>query len=455
MWERSLDLSDTIFARTTGSLPSAIAIEKLSGPRAFEIGSKIFLTKQGKPLSKKRGLQLGTLSDESGKKIDEVLALVFVAPGSYSGENTIEFHCHGSPAIIRRLEQVLVHFGASPARKGEFSYRAFLNGKLSILELQTLGDLYHSRDVADLHRIYERRDGSLQIIITNLKKELIGLQAIFDTAVDFSEEYSSVLSRARKPIAKVIHGCSEIIQRYASFQSGSDHSRLVLAGRPNAGKSSLFNALLCRYRAIVHEEPGTTLDVIEEDIEVGGNLWKVVDTAGIREETLGVEKEGVLMGNDFLASASYWILVVDGTMGLGSEDLDLLLRFGEKGHLVVWNKRDLAGWRNPPSINGSSVLAVSAKTGESLIRLWEKLKCEMMALNEGGVGPLPTAVESARLSTVKEQMEEIERSLAGEIPPEYLAEKNRRIIQALDVVMGEVDPEEVWETIFRDFCIGK
>lgn len=455
MWKRSLDPSDTIFALTTGSLPSAIAIEKLSGPRAFEIGSKIFSTKSGSPLSKKRGLQLGTLSDESGKKIDEVLALVFVAPDSYSGENTIEFHCHGSPAIIRRLEQMLVHYGASPARKGEFSYRAFLNGKLSSRELQTLGDLYHSREVADLQRIYERRDGSLEIVIAELRKELIGLQAIFDTAVDFSEEYSSVLSRAKEPLAVVIHSCSDIIQRYAWFQSGSDHPRLVLAGRPNAGKSSLFNALLCRYRAIVHEEPGTTRDVIEEDIEVEGKLWKMVDTAGIHWDTQGAEREGIILGENFLASASYWILVVDGTIGLGSEDRDLLRRFGENGHLVVWNKSDLAGWRKPPLLDGSSVLAVSAKTGESLTRLWEKLKCEMIALGNGTVEPLPTAVESARLSTVKEQLEDLKRSLEEEIPPEYLAEKNRRIIQSLDVVMGEVDPEEVWEIVFRDFCIGK
>lgn len=452
MWQKNLDLSQTIFALTTGPLPTAVAGVKLCGPDSFTIAAKIFAPTSG-VFTKKRDLWVGTLRDLGGKKIDHIVLLSFISPHSHTGEDSIEFHCHGSVPIVSRLQQVLLDLGARPAERGEFSYRAHLNGKMSPEELETLGDLYLARQVTDLDRIYARKDGALEAQIAGLRQQLIRLQAILDTAVDFSEEYSAVTHQAFEPIEGVIRGCSEVIHRYSQFKNGENTPKLVLAGKPNAGKSSLFNALLCRYRAIVHEEPGTTRDVIEEDIEVDGRRWKLVDTAGTRENTAGAEREGIALGADFLASSHYWILVVDGTEGLTSAERGLLATYASIPHLIAWNKKDLPAWQSPE--RDQRAIAVSAKGGDGLAQLWDVLRTALARVESPETGPLPTAVQCARLRRVVGQLEEMHAELKNNVPPEFIAEKNRAVLGHLTSVIGEVGTEDILDRVFNDFCIGK
>jgi tRNA modification GTPase len=453
---RPLDTSETIFALITGPLPTAVGVVRVSGPQAFSIAKKIFKPHQGSDFRRERAMTLGALEDGEGKKIDEGLALSFVAPHSFSGDDTIEFQCHGSIPVIHRLERVLEGLGARPAERGEFSYRALIAGKLNPERIEELGDLYLAREPADLAAIYRRKEAGLQTQIQALRGNLVRLQAILDTAVDFSDEYARVTHQAEAPLTQVIQGCSSIIQRYESFRAGRATPRLVLAGRPNAGKSSLFNALLCRYRAIVHEEPGTTRDVIEEDIEWEGRRWKLVDTAGVREVGAGAELQGMELGDDYLSVSQFWILVVDGTVGIGAAELSLLDRHGKVPHLIVWNKQDLPHW-HPPSHGFSSgrTVALSVTTEDNLSRLLEGLREELAKVTFREDGALPTAVQTARLRSVRDCLEELRRELAGEVPPEFLAERNRQVIQQLEEVIGEVDAEEVLDRIFHDFCIGK
>jgi len=450
---KNLDLSTTVFALSSGQLPSAVAIEKLSGPSAFEIAKNIFKPQSGE-LINKRSMLLGTLFDEKGKKIDDCLALIFIAPHSHTGEDSIEFHCHGSIPIISQLEKTLLKLGAVPAHPGEFSYRAHVNGKASATEIDNLGDVYLAKDPGDLEKIYSRKDGSLTQKISNLRESLIKVQAVLDTAVDFSEEYSSVVVQAKAPLIQTIHECSEIIQRYRILKSGTSLSRLVIAGKPNAGKSSLFNALLGKYRAIVHEEAGTTRDVIEEDIEVKGRRWKLVDTAGFRKSSEAREQEGIELGERFLSSAQFWILVVDGSEGISSQEEDLIEKYGQKPHLIVWNKKDLEDWKAPVGKwYENSSLSLSAKTGEGIVDLWNKLEQELTQTQIPG--PLPTAVECQRLEKAKMCMEGLLIDLERNELPEYLAEKNRDAIRALESVVGEVGTEDVLDRVFGEFCIGK
>jgi len=397
---------------------------------------------------------MGTLFDHEGKKIDECLALVFVGPNSHTGEDSVEFHCHGSEPVVRKLEEALLHLGAVPAQPGEFSYRAHLNGKISAVEVEDLGDVYLAKDTADLEKIYSRKDGSLSERISALREHLLKTQAILDTAVDFSEEYSDVIGQAKAPLIQTIHECSEITQRYSRFKTGSTVPRLVLAGKPNAGKSSLFNALLGRYRAIVHEEAGTTRDVIEEDIEVQGRRWKLVDTAGFRESSEAREKEGIELGESFLSAASFWILVVDGSRGISLDEENLLEKHGTKPHLVVWNKKDLNQWAAPEGKwYGKSVHPLSAKTSEGINELWSKLDSELS--KKESTGPLPTAVEASRLEKALGLMKELLARLEKNELPEYLAEINREATRALESVVGEVGTEDVLDRVFGEFCIGK
>ncbi len=451
MIKTNLDHTNTIFALTTGSLPSAVAIIKLSGDKAFEITAKIF-TADTKPFSKSRDMWMGKLTDEKKNFIDQVVALSFVSPASHTGEDVVEFHCHGSLAIVERLERTLLSLGARQATRGEFSYRAFLNNKTNLEELETLGDVFKAKDQIELNAIYSRKSDALTLRIDQLKQKLIHLQAILDTSVDFSEEYSNVVHQASRPLNMAIHECSLTTQAYKRFIDGTNHSRIVLAGRPNAGKSSLFNALLGRYRAIVHEEAGTTRDAIEEDIYLEGKRFKLVDIAGFREAKTITEEEGIRLGEKFLSEASIWLLIVDGQVGISQEEELLLQKFGNKPHLVLWNKKDLNGFTEPTS---NTAVSLSAKTGEGIEELWNKLE----SLSKSCVGQestvLPSASQVKKLETVQGHLGLIIEGLMREEAPELLAELNRAALRELEDLIGYVDQEEILGKVFSEFCIGK
>lgn len=448
MWKKNLDVSSTIFALTTGTLPSAVAIVKLSGPDAFAIAAQLFFPSDN-AFGARRGMWLGELRSPAGEHLDDILTLGFKAPHSHTGEDVVELHCHGSRSIISRLSHCLLELGARPAERGEFSYRAHLNGKTSAEELDTLGDVFLAREGGDLSRVYARKDGALATKIESLRQQILRVQAILDTAVDFTEEYSSVVMSALEPINAVIRECSVITHRYSSFKSGSNAPRMALVGRPNAGKSSLFNLLLCRYRAIVHAEPGTTRDVIEEDIEIDGRLWKLVDTAGVRPGTAGAEAQGIELGEEFLASSGFWILVVDGTDGLTPVETHLLERYHTKPHVIAWNKKDLSSWGAPPDTLGA--VGVSAQTAEGL----DQLKASLRTALPPETDLLPSSVQNARLERVLEKLGNLRTQLENGAPPEILAEEGRGILSSLELVVGTITTEDVLDRLFADFCIGK
>lgn len=454
MIKTNLETTDTIFALTTGSLPSAVAIIKLSGERAFELASKIFSSEA--EFSKKRDMWMGKLFDEKNNFIDSVVALSFVSPHSHTGEDVVEFHCHGSVAIVERLERTLLSLGARQATRGEFSYRAFLNSKTNLEELETLGDVFKAKDQIELNAIYSRKSEALALRIANLKDKLIHLQAILDTSVDFSEEYSNVVRQANQPLTMAIHECSLTTQAYRRFEEGTHTPRIVLAGRPNAGKSSLFNALLGRYRAIVNEEAGTTRDAIEEDIYLEGKRFKLVDIAGFRKAKSVTEEEGIRLGENFLKEAAIWLLIVDGQAGLSQEEELLLERFGGKPHILLWNKKDLSSFALPPVDKlTSQPFCLSAKTGEGIESLWNKLE----QLSQTCIGNESTVLASAsqvkKLERVSHSLEEIVQGLMREEAPELLAEHNRAALRELEDLIGYVDQEEILGKVFSEFCIGK
>jgi tRNA modification GTPase len=458
MLRANLDTSQTIFALSSGAPPTAIAVIRLSGPQSFILAERFFRVGDSLGLPRQRGMVLGHIIDPvSQLPIDQALALTFVAPHSFTGEDTLELQCHGSVAVVGACERMLVGLGARPAMPGEFSYRAMLNGKMSPRQVDELGDVFRARTRGDLERIFARRDQALERKVAQLREHLIGLQAIFDTAVDFTEEYSHVVAAAHRPLHLAIHECSEITLAYQRFLgSGSTAPRLVLAGRTNAGKSSLFNALLGRYRAIVSDTAGTTRDVIEEDVELGGQKWKLVDTAGVRGGARELERQGISLGADYLSAASLWILVVDGTVGIREDERALLEKFGNLPHLVVWNKSDLPEWQAPPSdLSGELSFPLSVRLGgESLTRLGDQLDA-LAKQGEAPSVPLPSATQAGRLRQVSDSLLELRASLDKGVPAEYLSEQNRTVLNRLSSVLGEVGPEDVLDRIFSEFCIGK
>lgn len=454
MLRKNLSLEDTIFALTTGALPTAVAVVKLSGPKAFSIAEKIFFP-VGEKFLKQRSVWVGSLRTLENKKLDDIVAISFVAPHSHSGEDTVEFHCHGSIAIIKALEKELLQLSARPASKGEFSYRAMLNGKQTPSDLENLGDIFKSVHSVDLEAIYARKDGGLEKKIQALRSKLVSLQAILDTAVDFTEEYSHVADQAAQVIDSLIHECSLVTQRYSRFGGGKSAPKAVLVGLPNAGKSSLFNALLGRYRAIVSEEAGTTRDVIEEQIEILERPWSVVDTAGFRETGSSIEKEGMQLGTSFLSSATIWILVVDGVKGLKQKEWELLETYFHIPHLIFWNKKDLKDWNRAPVNISTKVIEGSVLDPEDIELFWQKLEALCQATQISEVGPTPTAVQAGRLDSVGTALKDLKDSIGLGFPPEILAERNRSIMVQLENVVGKVEVDDVLGRIFSEFCIGK
>lgn len=457
-WRQALDTSQSIFAVASGKLPSAIAILRLSGVDAPVLASRLFKSVDESPWQNVRGMFYGKLvSSDGAHSIDDILLLNFKAPHSHTGENLVEFHCHGSVAVVEKLAQELVKLGARPAARGEFSYRALLNGKTTPQELENLGDVFLAQSPVDLERIYGRREESLQALVSGIRARLIAVQAILDTAVDFSEEYSEVVATSLAPISLVIHECSQVIQRYENFGKLGAVPRLVLGGKPNAGKSSLFNALLGRYRAIVHPDAGTTRDVIEEYLSIGGHFWKLADTAGLRVAADETEQSGIALGTDFLHSASLCLFVVDGTSPVSElKKLESLLeQFSGRRLLLVWNKADLPEWKVPPEpFAHLPWVGVSARTGENLPLLWKKLEAIAPEVDQHGEF-LPTASQVAKLRFVNTQLAELLDSAKANELPEYLAEKNRLALSRLESLLGEVTADDVLDRIFGEFCIGK
>lgn len=402
-------------------------------------------------------MYFGSFVGEGETPIDEGLLLVFPDHRSFTGEASLEFQCHGSPAVVSALEKRLIELAARPAQPGEFSYRAYLNEKLSATEIENLRDLFRAQDSIDVANIYRRRDGATTELVQRLRSALTGLLAVLDTAIDFSEEYAEVTQQARGPLDLAIRECSLAIQRYSRLNGSSNSPRVALVGRPNAGKSSLFNAILCRYRAIVHDKPGTTRDVLEEDFMLQGRRWRLVDTAGRHDKATGTEREGIELGDSYLEGAAFWVLVVDGTVGLTEIETDLLQRYRSKPFVIVWNKSDLPGWTYPADLGAlpAAPVRLSALHADGMEAFWSAMDALAGVSSPSAHGPLPTHREYAALLEVNSRLLSLRERLDGDELPEYLSEEARLVVNLLEGLVGEVDTEHVLDRVFSEFCIGK
>ena len=457
--------ADTIAAISTPPGPGAIGILRLSGPRAVEVAQASFRPLNKTPLSQHRPHELvyGDLLDRDGQPIDRVLCTFSRGPVSYTGEDTAEFQCHGSPMVLSLGLEALFSRGARQARAGEFTRRAFLNGKLDLAQAEAVGDLLEARSREGARHAAGQLTGALSRRIAGVYSALVDIMAHFHAVLDYPdedidpfrmEELSGQLSRQEAAL-RALAGS------YRRGQYIRDGVPCAIVGRPNAGKSSLLNALVGFDRAIVTNIPGTTRDTVEERAELGGVTLRLIDTAGLRDSDDPIEQLGVERSRAAMDEAALVLLVVDGTEKATREDADLARAIAGTGKpwVLVRSKGDLAG-ENADDLaalaQGAPLVSLSARTGEGLDDLGRAVEELFPKGTEDKAGELITNARQAEAAgRALDCVVRAGQALTDGVTPDALLTDVEEALEALGELTGQSVREDVTDRIFSKFCVGK
>jgi len=459
--------TDTIAAVATPRGEGGIGIVRISGPDALRIAERLFCPSRRRVYRPRRSHTLthGVIrSPETGEVVDEVLVAYFRAPNTYTGEEIVEIHGHGGPLVLSRILELVWEAGARPARPGEFTLRAFLNGRLDLAQAEAVADVIAAKTEWSLRAATAQLRGSLSREVERLRKTLLSVLAEVEAHVDFPDEDLDLATT--DALIEQVRSVDEAIRRLlAEAEQGRilrDGLNVVIVGKPNVGKSSLLNALLREDRAIVTPIPGTTRDVIEDYLNLRGIPVRLSDTAGIRETGDPVEREGVARSQRQAASADLLLLVLDTSRPLDDDDRSLLESSSGRPRLLVLNKTDLpAAWSEealePYRLDEAPVVSLSLKTGEGMDALLDTLA--KAALGNRGLGAEPPLVTNVRhrqaLKDASVALSHALDSLRKGLPSELVAVDLRGALNAVGLIVGETATEELLDLIFSRFCIGK
>ena len=455
-------MSHTIAAIATGRSPSAIGILRLSGPDTFTALDAVFRARNGRPAAaqRPRSMVLGDLLDGAGRVIDNVLCVTFPAPHSYTGEDCAELHCHGSPVVLDAGLRALFAAGCRQAQGGEFTKRAFLSGQLDLLQAEAVADLIDAETAEQAHNAVCQLSGTLSRTVDRVYEALLSMAARFYAVVDYPDEDIEDL---RQPeLLDTLHTARQDLERLLTgFSRGQLLKQgipTVLLGKPNAGKSSLLNALLGYDRAIVTDIAGTTRDTVEEKLPVGGVLLRLTDTAGIRDGGDAVEALGVERSRAAAHQAALAILVLDGSSPPTAEDEEAIALARQVPRLlVVMNKCDLPRHPDAAALTGrfDTVLSVSARENLGL----DALTCAIAALFPTGVpadGALLTNARQAdAVSRALSAVTDAHDALQNGMTPDAVLTDCEAALEALGELNGKHIRDDLVDTIFSRFCVGK
>lgn len=449
-------MADTIYALSSGAVPSGVAVIRLSGSRTREIVKGLC----GRVPEPRKALLARLRHPETGDVLDEALVLFFEGPASFTGEDVAEFQCHGGRAVVSTLLGVLGSFaGCRPADAGEFTRRAFDHGRMDLTEVEGLADLIAAETESQRRQAMRQMDGALGQLYEDWRKRLIHMRAMIEADFDFADEEDVPGSVADEVWSQAAGLYAEIADHLEKSRSGErlrSGLQVVLMGAPNAGKSSLLNAIAGRDVAIVTEEAGTTRDVIEVHLDLGGYPVTLVDTAGLRQTDGIVEREGIRRAEARGRQADLILWAVEPG-GVGKDDPSSGLPEDLRANVPVWTVRTKADLETLPEQDSSGMIQqipCSIKSPEGMTELFSRLTRfaeETISLSEA---PLATRERhrhylNACLAGLKSAVE------AASLPAELRAEDLRRAADALGRITGRIDVEELLDVIFRDFCIGK
>ena len=457
-------MNDTIAAIATALAPSAIGILRLSGPESVAVLDRVFIPAHGGPMSGRpdRTLVYGTLTDPEGQAIDYCLATISRAPHSYTGEDTAELQCHGSPAALVLGLEALFAAGARQAQAGEFTRRAFLAGKLDLTRTEAIADLIHAESPAAVRQAAGQLGGALARVIEEIYQSLTDLMAHFHAVLDYPDEDIEPFQAAE--ISSTLAAAAAKLDRLAgSYRRGRalmEGVPCAIIGRPNAGKSTLFNALLGYDRAIVTPIAGTTRDTVEERLNLGGVLLRLIDTAGLRDADDQVEQLGVERSRAAVAQAELVLVVLDGSRPLTQEDEAVLaLGLAAPRCVVILNKDDLPTPEKlqlPPLPGAVPVVRLSALAGEGVDQL--ELAMENLFPDDSGMRPgalLTNARQVQAAQQARQAVSQAAQALQNGMPPDAVLSDVEQALAALGELTGRVVREDVTARIFERFCVGK
>ena len=451
-----MNLDDTIVAMATPPGRGGIGVVRLSGPDARRIASSMLRLKHD--LEAGRAVFAELTEPKTGERIDEAVVTYFAKPHSYTTDDVVEISAHGAPVVLRHIVELATSGGARLAEPGEFTMRAFLNGRLDLTQAEAVRDLIESQTLYQAKVAAQQLQGALSKRLQPIKKKLVELIAAMEAGIDFAEDDVAVLKAGE--ITERIGAVQALLEQLrASFVYGKIvHEGLTLAivGRPNVGKSSLFNCLVERERAIVTAAPGTTRDLVTETIAMSGIPVKLIDTAGIRQAASEAETIGIRKSYEALSEADIVLVVLDSTCDLGREDYNLLCASAGRRALAVANKVDLDRGR-ALAVDGFEVFRTSALTGDGIDALRKAILNHVAGDSRG-------EQETGFLTNIRHQrlVEESLNSLASathavghNIPHEMIMLDLYGALRPLDAITGETTTDDILNLIFSSFCIGK
>lgn len=452
-------MADTIAAIATGTQVSAIGIIRLSGDETFRVIDRLFFPYSGKKMSESadRRLIFGELRDRGGELLDVCLCTISRAPHSYTGENTAELQCHGSPTVLRAALDELFALGARQAAPGEFTKRAFLNGRMELCAAEAVADIIDAETVECAKNAAGQLSGAISRKVDGIYSALTDISSHYHAVLDYPDEdiEDFQLESYEGSLTSALTELERLLQSYERGKLMTGGIPAAIAGRPNAGKSSLLNALLGYDRAIVTAIPGTTRDTIEEKLRIGRLTLRLIDTAGIRDTDDEVERLGVERSRAAMSKAELVIAVVDGSGEISDEDREVIAQAeaAPKG-IVVLSKRDIAE-QGAVIDTALPVVSLSSVTGDGMDEL-ERVIAERFPLPEVPAGEILTNVRQA--DAVKRAIEYMRSALdamrAG-MTPDIVLTETEGAMSALGELSGRTVREDVTNRIFQRFCVGK
>lgn len=473
--------SETIAAISTAVSSSGIGIVRMTGESSFEIADKVYVGKNNKRLSNQKShtIHYGYIEDD-GKTIDEVLVMLMRGPRSYTGEDTVEINCHGGIYVVKKILETLIKYGARPAEPGEFTKRAYLNGKIDLSQAEAVGDLISSQNEYARQSSVNQLKGNIKKKIASIRKKIIYHTAFIETALDDPEHISldGYSKELKSVIDKLIEELRNLLSTCESGRIIKEGINTVIVGKPNAGKSSLLNALLGEERAIVTDIAGTTRDILEEHINLQGISLNIMDTAGIRNTDDIVEKIGVDRARDHVEKADLILYVIDSSCPLDENDRDIFNMISGKKSVILLNKSDLQTVVKKENIlnelklaervrkltkdetnhaDKNRIIEISAKEQYGINELEEMLK-EMFFTGNLSFNDeiyITNVRHKAALDNAYQALCKVNESIEMNMPEDFYSIDLMDAYESLGSITGETIGEDLVNEIFSKFCMGK